>query len=208
MYAITENDNIILGPVNWNHRFFNSVIEDDTGVVVNITPDTKNNLPFEFENIKIRPVQIINEELRNPKIQKLNGPFWTFYPDRAEAKWIVIDKPIELVKYELSNSITNERYNKETAGFKTTIQGQEVFIDTSRGNRDIFFQKLLMMEDTDTVNWKFPETWLTLTKSDLGTIVQLGANHIQSCFDWEVQKLTEINNCTTLEELDQIDLEI
>ena len=60
------------------------------------------------------------------------------------------------------------------------------------------------MADTDTINWKFPETWLTITKQELGYIVSQGVAYIQGCFDWEVQKNAEIDACTTLAELDAI----
>ena len=179
MYIITNNDEIILGPVDWNYRFFNSVIEDECDISMNLNQFSKDNLPIEFETIKIRPVHNIYGQITNPKIQTLSGPIWEFFDDYVNAYWNVVDKPISIVKTELSEFVTNERYKKETAGFMLNIQGIEVFVDTSRGNRDIFFQKLLMMGDNDTVNWKFPQTWLTLSKLELGYIVQSGAAHIQ-----------------------------
>lgn len=62
------------------------------------------------------------------------------------------------------------------------------------------------MQDSDTVKWKFPEAWLTLTKSDLGQVVSAGATYVQEAFNWEADKTDEINNCTSLEELDVVDL--
>jgi hypothetical protein len=58
----------------------------------------------------------------------------------------------------------------------------------------------------DTVQWKFPEGWLTLTRSDLGTVVTAGSNHVQDQFVWEVNKNTEIDACATATELDAVDL--
>ena len=57
------------------------------------------------------------------------------------------------------------------------------------------------MGDNDTVQWKFPEAWLNLTKQELGLIVATGAGHVQGSFDWEVSKVAEIDNCTTHEQL-------
>jgi hypothetical protein len=57
------------------------------------------------------------------------------------------------------------------------------------------------MAESDTVNWKFPETWLTLTKTDLSLAVQAGAQYIQSCFDWELNITEQIDLAETKEQL-------
>ena len=48
--------------------------------------------------------------------------------------------------------------------------------------------------------------WLVLTKTDLGVIVNAINSHIQAQFDWEAEKIIEISNAVTHEELDLIDL--
>jgi hypothetical protein len=60
------------------------------------------------------------------------------------------------------------------------------------------------MGENDTVNWKFPEGWLTLTKADLGAAVTAGVAHIQSSFDWEKAKVEEIEAATDAATLDVI----
>lgn len=60
------------------------------------------------------------------------------------------------------------------------------------------------MPDNTTINWKFQNTWLELTKIELGTIVTEGSTYIQSCFDWEAAQSVIIDNCTTLAELDAL----
>jgi hypothetical protein len=60
------------------------------------------------------------------------------------------------------------------------------------------------MEDSDTVHWKFPEAWLTLTKAEASQVVKAGASYVQTQFQWEANLISDINNATTLEELDSI----
>ena len=60
------------------------------------------------------------------------------------------------------------------------------------------------MGENDVVNWKFPEAWLTLTKSDLGIAVNAGVAHVQAQFNWELAKNEEIDACTTAAELDAV----
>jgi hypothetical protein len=90
------------------------------------------------------------------------------------------------------------------AGTKTTIQDLEVTLDTSRDGRNVFIQKYTLMGEDDVVNWKFPEGWLTLTKTELGVAVATGAAHIQGAFDWEKAKVEEIEAAETVEALNAI----
>ena len=63
------------------------------------------------------------------------------------------------------------------------------------------------MAENDTVEWKFPEAWITLTKSELGGIVSNAASHIENQFVWEANKVLEIESANTYSELDLIALE-
>ena len=119
--------------------------------------------------------------------------------DRSPQRYDVVRK--QLAKYNLKQLAAQERYKKEILGTTATIQSQSLTIDTSRGARDIFVQTYLLMGDADTVNWKFPETWLTLTKQDLGLCVTAATQYVQECFDWELNKSEEIDNSETKQEL-------
>lgn len=212
MYVITHHhdyDEVLLGPIEWNPRFISSVLQSDLDLNYqpNILASDEQKVPYEvLRNVWIRRVTYNNEE-HNPKIHTLMGPYWTYNGDEAIAEYRKQDKPLDIVKSELKQLVTARRYEKEIAGVKVTIQGIEVTVDTARGSRDVFVQKYLLMGDNDTVEWKFPETWLTLTKSDLGLAVQAGVAHVQSQFSWENAKFNEIDACTTLEELDAFVIE-
>ena len=90
---------------------------------------------------------------------------------------------------------------KEILGTTATIQDHLVTIDTNRGAKDVFVQKYLLMAESDTVNWKFPETWLTLTKSDLGLCVTAANQYIQQCFDRELNISEQIDQSQNKQEL-------
>lgn len=204
MYVLTINDKVVLGPINWNSKMFNSEIEEATGVDPKLFPSDENNVPLNLDNgVQIRKCIEVRPSL-NSKIEMFNGPFWTYTDTLGIATYTVNFKPLDLIKGDLKNVAAAERYKKEIAGVTATIQNQEVTIDTARGVRDIFVQKFLLMGDTDTVQWKFPEGWLNLTKSDLGLIVQTGANYIQEQFEWEQLIVNQIDAATTPQELDAI----
>lgn len=205
MFVIAYNNSVILGPMRWNRiRFQNEIFEECEVQATLPDRNDNNNVIVVNEEIKIYPVVDGPGAPFNPKIEMLAGPYWEYTNTDAIRTYQVVPKPIDLVKGELKNLVASERWRKEISGVKVTVQNIEVTADTNRGDRDIFIQKFLLMNENDTVTWKFPETWLNLTKTDLGQIVAAGAAHVQNAFEWEAALVNQIGNCTTLEELDAI----
>jgi len=213
MYVITDHNNgnfVILGPIDWRPRYISDIIFDELQEEVTVTAEDEQRVPYEIlPGVKVRRCNITYENLTNEKIHRHEGPFWIYDDENPEvqaiASWIRVDKPISQVKGELKSLAASVRWQKESLGVVLNIQETDVFCDTSRGNRNIFLQKYSMMQDNETIKWKFPDNiWLTLSKTELGFIVSKGAEYIQSCFDWEADKSAEIDACTTLEELDAI----
>lgn len=204
MYVVTHDDQVLLGPINWNSRMFNAVIEEDTEIVVNLLPSDSNRVPLDLGNgIKIREAKETREAI-NPKIEMYNGPFWTFDETYGTASYVKVPKPLALIKSELKELLAAERYRKEQLGTKATIQNTEVTVDTARGGRDIFVQQYLLLPVDATTNWKFPEGWLTLSKSDLGACVAAGVGYVQAQFNWEADLVAQIEAATTAAELDAL----
>lgn len=200
MYAVIYDNRVLVGPMNWNRGMFQGALERK-GIQYPLPRTAPDNLPLTInEHAKIMRVDEIRPTM-NPLVEFYYGPLWDITEETAIANYEVHDSPIESMRYNLKQVAAQERYKREVLGTTTTIQEQTVTIDTNRGARDIFVQKYLLMSDTDTVNWKFPEGWLTLTKQDLGTVVQAGAQYIQSCFDWELNIAEQIDLAQTKQDL-------
>ena len=200
MYAVIYDNRVLVGPMNWNRGMFQGALERK-GIQYPLPRTAPDNLPLTInEHAKIMRVDEIRPTM-NPLVEFYYGPLWDITEETAIANYEVHDSPIESMRYNLKQVAAQERYKREVLGTTTTIQEQTITIDTNRGARDIFVQKYLLMSDTDTVNWKFPETWLTLTKQDLGTVVQAGAQYIQSCFDWELNIAEQIDLAQTKQDL-------
>lgn len=207
LYAIAHGTSVIHGPKPWNKRSFESVLRDDLDIQDPALDTAEpNDVVTVHVDIKIWPVDIIARPNYNAKTQHLQGPFWTFKTDRVEMSYQAQDLPIDFVKDTLKAAVTSNRYDRETGGFTTTVQGHQVWCDTSREGRKIFSDTYIIMSDGDVINWKFPERWISISRADLGAIVLEGKQHIQSCFDWEKVKHDEIDDATTLAELDEIEL--
>lgn len=202
-YILVENrKTVLLGPMPWRHRFIQSEL-DDLEINYTVSPTEPNGYLKINNTIEIFPATVTAPE-HDPLYHALAGPFWTFTNNVATGTYNKIDKKLDHIKADLKSLTATERYKKENTPFKMIVQNIEVTIDASRDNRNIFVQKYSFMNDNETVNWKFPETWLTLTKSELGSIVFAGANHIQTQFDWEVSVSQQIDNATTIDQLKSI----
>ena len=205
-YVLENNNYVINGPRAWNYRSFESTLEEDLEIEFKL-PLTKTDETIITidENTHIYPSRYDYPDY-NPKIQYIHGPFWDFSTGIAVGTFQVLPIAPEFIKNTLKEKVAANRYRKEISGTKVTIQDTEVTVDTGRDSRNIFVQKYMLMSDTDTVQWKFPEGWKTLTKAELGLVVSAGAAYIQEQFDWEVTKGIEIDSKETAEELDLVDV--
>lgn len=205
MYALVHKDRVLVGPMNWNRALFDGALAriGVSGHVPRLAPDA-NKLPVVLDaETKIMPARYETPD-HNTRIERTYGPYWTFDNDIAVGTYKIKDKEIEFVKADLKNETAAERYKREIAGTTVTVKETEVTLDTTRDGRQIFIQKYMLMGDAETVNWKFPEGWLTLTKAELKSVVDAGAKHIQDQFDWEANLTQTIDSATTLAELDAI----
>jgi len=205
MYAVVYKNRVIVGPMVWHRGIFQGSLEKE-GVEVTLPRVAPEELPM-IINEDARICQAVEERPEiNAMVEYHYGPIWDVSGDVAVANYEVHETQIENARGNFKEHAAEERYKKEVKGTKVTVQDLEVSIDTNRGSRDIFVQKYLLMVDNETVNWKFPEGWLTLTKEDLGSIVNAGATYVQGCFDWERGIVEQIDAATTKEELLAIEI--
>ena len=132
----------------------------------------------------------------------MHGPFYNFYDNYADEYYKADDKPLEITKTELKQIISANRYKYETKGISANIQNTSITLSTAREDRGMYLQAY--QSGLDSVNWKFGNIFLSLTNTELKQIAETINSHIQSCFDWENSKTTEIDEKTTLEELDSV----
>lgn len=200
MYAVVYKNRVIVGPMGWNRAIFQGSLAKE-GVNQTLPRVVPEQLPYEVTpDAQIMAVQEDRPTL-NPLVEYYHGPHWEVQSDKAIAHYHVFDIELSSARGGFKDLAAQERYRKEVAGITHVVQGHIVTLDTSREGRNIFLQKLALMTDTDVVNWKFPERWVTLTKADLNQIVAAGAAHIQICFDWEKQISDQIDQAQTKQEL-------
>jgi hypothetical protein len=203
MYVLIHKNRVVVGPMLWNRAMFAVGLErlGINGVVLSrLEPTTPMTID---ENTRIAYSRYEYPEY-NTKTQYLHGPFWNFSEDIAVGTFEIKEKSVDIIKSELKQAVSNERYTLEVAGAKVTFNDTEYSVSTERTARDIFVQKYVSLGDSDTVNWKFPEGFVTLSKTQLGQVIQAINTKVQEAFDWEYSKHQEIDAATTAEQLNDI----
>lgn len=194
-YALLDNNQIKVGPRDYNRGFWDRYLEE-VGV--------KSNLPWTYneqevitvnDDIKIVPVAEPVTPSYNSRTEQLAGPYWDVTQVPITGYYDVADQPLDSAKNSLKAEVAANRYNQEIKGLKLTVQDTEVFIATGRGqDRDIWLQSYVLMNDTDTIKYKFStDVWKDLTKTEVKTIVDAIKNHVQDAFAWEANKIAEID---------------
>lgn len=207
MFVLIHKNRVLSGPRDWSKVMFDHTL-NELGLNFSSVPNNPpSELPFVIdEDTKISACQLTRMPF-NEKIEYLDGPFWDFSELVAVGKFEPVQKSIELIKSDLKGLTANKRYEKETSGVKVTLQGTEVTVSTDRNIRNEFLQKFLTMTESGTVNWKFNSVWITLSKSEVETVVNAINQHVQTAFDWEFGINQQIDQASTAEELNSIEID-
>jgi hypothetical protein len=206
MFVVVYQNNVVLGPMKWNRfRFQNFLMEEHE--ITTILPKLNESVIVVNEDCTIYPVQTTPDPQFNSTTQMLNGPFWQFTDTEAISSYKVRQLNIDAVKNMMKARAAKERYRKEISGTTATIQGKTVTLSTDRDSRTTINNTYLITDSADTVQWKFSSAWLTLSKEELALMVATINAHVQEQFTWELEKVTEIDSCTTSEELATIVIE-
>lgn len=204
MYVLVHKERVLVGPRDWNRPMFEGAL-NKLKIQVMLPRRDPQELPFVIDEDTYITNAAIVIPPHNEKIETYHGPYWNFEnKNLAVGTYEIKEKQLGSIRELLINQTAAERYRREVAGTTAVIQDTTVTLDTSRDGRNVFIQKYTLMGENDTVNWKFPEGWLTLTKSDLGIAVAAGAAHIQGSFDWEKAKVEEIEAAEDAATLDAI----
>jgi hypothetical protein len=192
MYVITDQrfgePSIITGPSEWRSNFFSFMLSEELNKQIKIKDEDKDRVPFFVEEgIAIRECELVYEPI-NGAFQRHTGPRITFPEDPLEkvtAIYTAENKSLEELKKHFKDRIANDRWKKENDFIEIIIKGETYMIQTSRSTRDALTQKYIIMEEGDTINWKFRFKWAVLNKEDVIFVLRSIDNHVQNNFDFE-----------------------
>ena len=194
MYALINGQELLLGPISFNYRMINSVLEEELEVDFRVTSQDYQSVPLSFtEDIKILPARNEVPEY-DTRFQTVSQTSHEITDTEVVFYYGVSDKPLEQIKEEYKAAVAPERWNKENTTVTVTINDNEITVSTSRDNRLSIVSKLLSGDGP--YNFKFNDgVWEEISKTDLQTILTEIDTVVQAAFDWELAKLAEIDAC-------------
>ena len=202
MYALVNGSFILLGPIGFNYRLINSTIKDDLDLDYKVGPLDYMNVPINFnDQLKILPV-VNSIPSHDRRTEYPNMIRWEIGEDLLTYFYEILPIPLENLKQQYKEKITNDRWNKENNGVITvTINDNEITVSTKRENRSQLASKISAMNADVRRRFKFQNTWVELNSTEMQTIINEIDNYVQEQFDWEYAKHNEIDACEDCEQL-------
>ena len=204
MYVVKYKERIVLGIIPWNNQYIMDVMRNRYNSIIELPYLEPELAQFPYvvnEDITIYPANENRDPNIDPMIQYYFGPSWEFLTDRIVAHYEILPLTLEAAKNNYRDRAANFRYEKEISGTKITINGNTYNLETNRESRSKYVEKFILLNDEQTINWKFTEGWTTLTKQNIQSIIHSIDEHIQKAFDWELSMNNLINSVTNSNDL-------
>lgn len=204
MYVVKFKERIVLGIIPWNHQYIQDVMRNRYRITIELPYLEPEATEFPYvvnDDIIIYPASENRDLNINPMIQQYYGPTWEFLENTVIAHYEIQSLDLHSAQSNYRARAAAYRYDKEIAGTKITINGVEYKLETDRFNRSKYVEKYIMLAENQTVNWKFDDQWVILSKQDIQNIVQAIDNHIQAAFDWELSMINSIESAANLADL-------
>lgn len=204
MYALLDGQQLLLGPISFNIGMINSELED-LGLNFRVNSQDYLNVPISITE----SVKIVNCYQNIPHYDsRYQSSFqlgWEIVDGDVVFNYETRDKPLDQVKDEFKALLPAIRYSKEYTTIPVQIDNEIISISTSRENRISLVSKL--SSSNGPYNFKFDNgTWKQLVKADIQTILSEIDTVVQQAFNWEYQKIQEIDACVSVEDVLVVDL--
>jgi len=201
MYALVDNQQLILGPISFNYRMFNDELEE-LELDFRVNSSSYLNVPITItESIKILPARY-EDPSYDPRFEYLTNVSYQVINDEVIFAHDKVEKSLEQIKEERKATVSEERKKLENTVIDITLNGEVISVSTSKENRLSYIAKLASTNSTETYNFKFAnDTWKQISSTDLNYVVNKIDQKVQEAFDWELSKKEEIDNCQTKEEV-------
>lgn len=205
MFVIIHNNQVVLGPMRWNRFRFENFLEEEHEVSFTLPSSNTDTALVLSEEFKILPIQTTPNPDYNSRIEMLQGPFWEFTDTHAISSYQVEPLAIEAVKNTLKAEAATHRWNRNSSSVQVPIADKVYKFSTDRDTINLLNNALIA--SATSFNWKLdPNSWVTLTNTELQIILDAISAHIQTGFDSEYAKIAEIDAATTLNELNNIEI--
>jgi hypothetical protein len=204
----------ILGPMKWNSESANRGLKErgvhDHEFPSDIIIYQRELLPIDIpiivtDRVKIFKVEFTEQPVLDDIFQYHEGISWVTDSGKAVGTYFVIDRKLNDAKEEFVYRVEQKSAQEQNNGVDIVVQGKTIKSKTDLGTRVSLTQQWLMAGEDDSIKCKLNTfDWVTVSKSELKSIIDQLNAHIQSVLDLESGIVGQVNTCDTIEELKEI----
>lgn len=199
-YALVYNNQIEVGPRDWNIRFFKDWLDENQ---IEYSDFNETMVPLTInKNVKILPVYFNNEPSYHKITEQLAGPYYTINEDHIIAEYQVADVPLDIVKHVVKQMIAQKRWEKETGGIE--VNGLQIKTDVASQAKITGAYATSLLNPDIVIDWKGANGWIQLDKTAIEAIASAVSQHVQQCFTEEKQRCDAVDVCTTKQQIEQL----
>ena len=179
--------------------------------IINKTVITENSIEkigltkAGLKSLSIFPIEEIIPEIDGRYQLVEPSPDIIISDDKCVCYWDIKPLPLDFIKAAKLEDIASKRYDVQTSGI--TFKDTRIFTDRESVSDVSNILQGAIDSDISTIDFKTDNKFIKLTIDDLKEIVKLINVHVQACFTNESRLSELINNATTVEEINEIDLE-
>jgi hypothetical protein len=173
--------------------------EEEHGLKVNQAwLSSVDTIPYNIYTLEYEPPTLLD-------FQDIGSLTYDVQSDKVVESSTVVDMSVSAAKDVLKARLAGFRYNIEVGGI---VLQNGVAIDTDRATRpNLTAEYMLATSDQNhTVVWKAGDNFVTLDADTIISIALAARNHVADCFRREGVVAGVIEDCTTLDELRDLNL--
>jgi len=164
--------------------------------------DHIRKLPEDWNNINGLNL-LDKEKLSNLDWAGQIGLGWVHINDEILSEYTSLPEWFEISKSGLKKLISDERWKKEHD--VVYFNGKTLEL-TERTKSSLNFQKVAIDSETEKIDWKFIEGFVSLTVEEFNSLYNFVTRYIQDCFKEEARLVQLYDSAETLGDLKKLDL--
>ena len=132
---------------------------------------------------------------------------WLSYRNQKLSSFATSSNWMDSSKANIKSYIATDR--KEKTEETLTFNGNRINLtNNTRTSLSLRVSSLANQEDGTMTAWKFVDGYVDLTKAEIIDLLNFVSNYIQSCFDAENMASSLVDDCNTLDDINNLTLDI
>jgi hypothetical protein len=166
------------------------------------------NAPLKVnDSVNVYQVQYEDQPNLDDFYQYHEGLTWVIQNGKVIGTYFVIDRTVDEVKRILHSTLSNKSFADQISGVDVTVKDKTVRVNTDLISRTTLFQRASMMADGTSEEFKLNDSaWFTLSKDEINDVLTGINEHIKTVLAFESSVSSQIDACTTIDELKQVEI--